>query len=387
MNETEDVEDKVSSATIAITKALQALSPTERQRVLSSLLLAEEKAIADASSGVITTKPLETQLRTFEGSDMSERDALDQMDGILSSVSDITIDGKFPHGASIVRKLHGESVPVKIEDENGGSNDFVFGRGYEKIRLHRNVTGLVNKAEVAIHMGQEGLPFASQGETQYLIIDSLNPDIENEWNQGPNIGKYAVVSYSFAQLGKDSSGRPLGNVHIRSLIQEEFVDQLVLIIQQYPDMIERYYQGIAEGLEKNEAVKRIKSDKLVIMDFRSLPNTDKTTIHAAENGTYFTSRLIRALDMQGKFQRIPFRDNVHGTIEASQNNNIRRTNAGAGSNPIVLDVQKGTAAYNKLLEEAKQRAIQDQQSKNEEAANRLRPRTPERKRFGFLNRH
>ena len=244
-----------------------------------------------------------------EGAPLSEPSSSSEMARILQDVQEVSIHGKFPDGASVIHRLRGEDpVAVVIREPNGGTQDYTFGRNsYKKINLiDDSISGLLNPVEFGALQGRS-LPASLGSDTQFLVIDTMQQTPNNPY--GDNANKYAVVSYRFSQAGRDAYSRHLGGVSVRALLPQESADQLLSVLQKNPDAIEEFYNGVAEGLEEGEKVRRIRSDRLAVIDLRNFPQEEREVLTELKS---YLEGVIIAYERGGRIPRLSYPENNHG---------------------------------------------------------------------------
>jgi hypothetical protein len=263
---------------------------------------------------------------------------------ILKHVQEVSIHGKFPNGASFERSLRGEEpIQVVIETPNGGRGDYTCGdRSFERVNLVRSrVAPLIDKIELGVlPTAKENLPSSLQHDTQFLIIDTVQP--HPAFVEGAE-KDFAVASYRFEQAGGDRDSRPLGGVSVRAMLPHEETDKLVTALSENPDDIEDFYKGVAGGLDDN--LKRIKSDRLAILDFRHEAGLPRQLL-SHENGTYLQADLLCYYEAAGMIPRLPYTTDTHGIVEMHAQENPE------GAVPQI-DEEKAAKLDKKILDAMK----------------------------------
>lgn len=234
-----------------------------------------------------------------------------EIEAILRNVQEVTINGAFANDFSFNRRLRGEAPTVVKVDTGRGYHDY-GDKGYERTRLGGDTTGLVDVVQGRAFPIRTGLPPSLASDTQLLIIDTMQPADDNPY--GNKSKDYAVVSYTFEQNARDFVGRSLGAVGVRALLPQAQTDQLLTVLKRDPDAIEDFYHGVADGLEDGGVIKRVKSDRLAVIDFRGIPDKDRRAI--LERQMYGdTPALVSALELQGRIPRLAYKKANHGTVD------------------------------------------------------------------------
>lgn len=224
---------------------------------------------------------------------------------IRNTVRGVSINGKFPDGATIIHQVDGVDTPLTIQVPNGGARDYTHG-GYgdtSETNMWSSPSSALTRLTREVGVDRANFPESLRGDVQFLFIE-----------ENPTFPDQAVVVYEFQQSGVDAFGRVLRTVDIAAALPRSQGDALVTLLKEHPDAIEQWYKSLAQGLEDEGRVKRIRSDRLVVIDWRGIPPAERAILSSMN--PYEFKGILRAWEQQGKITASEYKDPAsHGSID------------------------------------------------------------------------